>query len=54
MAAGTVLWLVLPETKTVEAYIPGKPVKVYGMGDTLDGGEVLPGFTLAVQDVFVS
>jgi Uma2 family endonuclease len=53
-AAGTVLWLVLPETKTVEVYIPGKPVKVHGMDGILDGGEVLPGFTLAVKDIFVS
>lgn len=50
--AGTVLWLVLPETKTVEVYIPGKARKVYRIGDTLDGGDVLPGFTLAVKDIF--
>ena len=50
--AGTILWLVLPETKTVEVYIPGKARKVYRIGDTLDGGDVLPGFTLAVKGIF--
>jgi Uma2 family endonuclease len=50
--AGTVVWLVLPETKTVEVYASGKAAKVFGIGDTLDGGDVLPGFTLAVKDIF--
>lgn len=50
--AGTVLWLVLPETKTVEVYTPGKAAKVFGIGDTLDGGDVLAGFTLAVKNIF--
>jgi Uma2 family endonuclease len=54
IAAGTIVWLVLPETKTVEVYKPGQPMKVYRIGDTLDGGDVLPGFTLAVKDIFPS
>ncbi|MFN8372141.1 MAG: Uma2 family endonuclease [Anaerolineae bacterium] len=52
VAAGTVVWLVLPEKKTVEVYAPGQPMKPYRMGDTLNGGDVLPGFTLAVKDIF--
>jgi Uma2 family endonuclease len=52
LAAGTVLWLVLPETKTVEVYVPGEPVKPLGIDDTLDGGAVLPGFKLAVKEIF--
>ncbi len=52
--AGTVVWLILPETKTVEVYKPGHPMKLYKIGDTLDGGDVLPGFTLAVKDIFLS
>jgi Uma2 family endonuclease len=54
LAAGTVVWLVLPETKTVEVYQPGHPMKPYRIGDTLDGSDVLPGFTLAVKDIFPS
>ena len=52
LAAGTVVWVVVVETKTVEVYVPGQPVTVVGADGTLDGGEVLPGFTLAVKDIF--
>ncbi|GIK30398.1 MAG: Uma2 family endonuclease [Chloroflexi bacterium] len=52
MAAGTVCWLVFPETRTVEVYIPGQAHKTLTEADTLDGAPVLPGFTLAVKDIF--
>jgi Uma2 family endonuclease len=52
LAAGTVIWVAYPETREVEIYVPGQPVKILGIDDTIDGGEVLPGFTLAVKDVF--
>jgi Uma2 family endonuclease len=52
LAAGTLLWVVYPETKTVEVYTPGQPVKLLSVDDTLDGGDVLLGFTLAVKEVF--
>lgn len=50
--AGTTVWIVDPERKRVEVYTPGKPPFTVGLQDTLSGGEVLPGFTLAVKDVF--
>ncbi len=50
--AGTTLWIVNPPLKTVEVYVPGKPPRVLTVNDTLDGGAVLPGFTLPVKDVF--
>lgn len=52
VAAGTVVWLIDPEQKTVEVYTPGPRVTTLGLDDTLDGGDVLPGFTLAVRDIF--
>jgi Uma2 family endonuclease len=52
LAAGTVVWLVLPETKMVEVYAPGQPVRLLRVDDTLDGGAVLPGFTLPLKDIF--
>ncbi len=52
LAAGTVVWVFVPELKRVEVYVPGQPVKILGVNDTLDGGEVLPGFKLAVKDIF--
>ncbi len=50
--AGTVVWVVDPEDKTVEVYVPGQEVKTLRLSDTLDGGAVLPGFSLAVEDLF--
>ena len=50
--AGTVLWIVDAEKKQVEIYTPGQPSDTAGIDDTLDGGAVLPGFTLAVKDIF--
>ncbi len=52
LAAGTMVWVVAAEVKHVEIYLPGEPVKVVGIDGTLDGGDVLPGFTLAVKDIF--
>lgn len=52
LAAGTLLWVVYPETKEIEVYTPGQPMHLKGMGDVLDGGHVLPGFQLAVEAVF--
>lgn len=52
LAAGVMLWIVNPETKTVEVYTPGPHVKTVGIDGTLDGGGVLPGFTLAVKAIF--
>lgn len=52
LAAGTVVWVGVVETKTFEVYVPGQPVKIIGMDGRLDGGEILPDFTLAVKDIF--
>ncbi|MBI5668198.1 MAG: Uma2 family endonuclease [Chloroflexi bacterium] len=52
LAAGTTVRIVYPETKQVQVYAPGQPPKILGINDTLDGGDVLPGFTLAVKDIF--
>ena len=52
LAAGTVVWVVLPETKEVEVYVPGQPRKLVSVDGTLDGGDLLPGFTLPVKEIF--
>ncbi len=52
LAAGTVVWIVNTENKRVEIYAPGQPPQHANFVDTLDGGAVLPGFTLAVKDIF--
>ncbi|HEX3050008.1 MAG TPA: Uma2 family endonuclease [Aggregatilineaceae bacterium] len=52
LEAGTIVWVVDPETKTVEVYTPGPQVNTLDLSGTLDGGAILPGFTLPVQDIF--
>ncbi len=52
LAAGTVVWVVMPEKKQVQVFVPGEKVQQLGIKDTVDGGDVLPGFTLAVKDIF--
>ncbi len=50
--AETVVWVVYPEDKTVVVHIPGQVPKIFGINDKLDGGAILPGFTLALKDIF--
>jgi Uma2 family endonuclease len=52
LAAGTVVWVIDPEAKRVEAYVPGQPVNTMGLDGTLDDGDVLAGFSLAVKNIF--
>lgn len=48
------VWYVDPERKEVDVYPKGNPKrkKTLGVGAVLDGGTVLPGFTLPVAKVF--
>ncbi len=46
------VWVVLPQTRNVDVYRPGHAVVTLTEQDTLDGLDVLPGFTCAVSAVF--
>jgi Uma2 family endonuclease len=52
LAAHVIVWVVDPDTKSISVHAQGKTVVVYTIDDTLDGGAVLPGFTMALKDVF--
>ena len=47
-----VVWLVRPASRTVEVHRSGVAAQVLGVGDELDGGDVLPGFVCSVGAVF--
>ena len=54
-AGGTrLVWVFDPPTRTVTVYVPGRadPVAVLSDADTLDGGDVLPGFSMPVRRAF--
>jgi len=53
MIAGTVLWLGDPDKKIIDVHIPGQAAKRLRIGDILDGGDVLPGFQVALADIFI-
>jgi len=54
LAAGTIaVWVVDPRKRTVTIHEAGERAVVFGESDMLPGGGLLPGFELAVRDVFV-
>lgn len=47
------VWVVWPQRREVDVWTPGRDVPAtLSTGDTLDGGDVLPGFTYALADLF--
>ena len=46
------VWAAFPDERTVEAHHADHGVVLYREGDELDGLDVLPGFTCAVQPLF--
>ena len=51
-AGARLVWVVEPETRTVHVYRSRRDVQVIGIGDELDGDEVLPSFRCAVRRLF--
>jgi Uma2 family endonuclease len=53
LAAGTrLIWAIWPATKTVDVWQPDDPTRTLKAREQLDGLEVVPGFALAVADLF--
>lgn len=51
--AGTkLIWIVQPRTRTITVYRSLKDVRILTENDTLDGNDVLPGFNIAVKEIF--
>ena len=46
------IWLVDPAERTITIFRPDAAPKVLGDGDTLAGGDVLPGFSVPVAEIF--
>jgi Uma2 family endonuclease len=46
------VWIISPRQKTVTVRTPDDQAKTYKMGQSVPGGEVLPGFELAIADIF--
>ena len=53
LEVGTALvWLVDPERRAVTVFTPDEPPRTLAEGDTLDGGDVIPGLSIPVADIF--
>jgi len=56
LAGGTLLvWVVWPERRKIDVWYAGhadRPAATLGVDDTLDGADVVPGFSLPIADVF--
>lgn len=52
LRAGAVVWIVDPDKKVVQVLTPEAAPRLLTLNDTLDGGTLLPGFTLPVKDIF--
>jgi Uma2 family endonuclease len=46
------VWLVDPDERTITVFRPDAPVTVLREGDTLDGSDILPGFSVPVAEIF--
>jgi Uma2 family endonuclease len=54
-AAGVQLvWVIHPKRRRFEVYESPTAVRVLGPGDVLDGGTVLPGFRLPIDDLYAA
>ena len=51
-AGGRAVWVVKPKRRTITIYIPAADPIVLPTTARIDGGEVIPGFSLKVIDVF--
>jgi Uma2 family endonuclease len=46
------VWVVHPRNRTISVWTPDGAIRTLGEADELDGGEVLPGFRIAVAELF--
>jgi Uma2 family endonuclease len=46
------VFVVNPRRQAVDVHRPGQPTRTLGRDDVLDGEDVVPGWTLAVRDLF--
>ncbi len=46
------VWVIDPDAATIAVLAPGQEGKTLAVGDTLDGDALLPGFRVAVDDIF--
>jgi len=51
-AGAKLAWIINPKTETVDVYTARHAIKTLTNADSLDGGKVLPGFSLPIKKLF--
>ena len=46
------IWIVYPGERQIVVHMPHHPPAIYSETDQIDGGDVLPGLSLPVADIF--
>lgn len=52
LEVGILYWEMYPQSPSIDVYAAGQPMRTFNIDDTLDGGDVLPGFTITVREIF--
>ena len=52
LQAGILYFEAYPKEQAVDVYAPGQPPRRYSVDDVIDVGELIPGFKLAVRELF--
>jgi Uma2 family endonuclease len=50
--AGILYWEMYPESESIDVYMPGQPMQTVEIDGVLDVGDLIPGFTVTVQEIF--
>ncbi|MFN0096761.1 MAG: Uma2 family endonuclease [Dehalococcoidia bacterium] len=48
------VWVLYPDAHQVVAHHPDRTAQTYSVGDTLTAGDVVPGFAVAIADIFAA
>lgn len=51
-AGSRMIWVIYPKSQTVYLYRANNEVRILHNSETLDGGDVLPGFSVKVAEIF--
>ena len=52
LQAGILYWEVYPEAQSIDVYAPDQAMATVGISGVLNGGEILPDFTLPLKELF--
>ena len=46
------VWVVYPDQHEITVHFPDRTARTYGLGESVPGEEIIPGFSLSLDDLF--